>query len=51
MSNIPRLGGIIRQNWYNITGYGREGSVTDNKYNYALAILEQVKEFLSFKAI
>lgn len=49
--NIPPLSGVIKQNWYSITVTVEKGQLQINKYNYELAVLEQVKEFLSFKAI
>lgn len=49
--NIPPLSGVIAQNWYNITVTVEKDSLRINKYNYELAVLEQVNEFLGFKAI
>jgi TnpA family transposase len=49
--NIPPLSGVIPQNWYNITVTVEKGHLRINKYNYELAVLEQLKEFLGFKAI
>ena len=49
--NIPPLSGVIPQNWYNITVTAEKGHLRINKYNYELAVLEQLKEFLGFKAI
>jgi TnpA family transposase len=49
--NIPPLRGVIKQNWYNITVTVEKNQLRINKYNYELAVLEQVKEFLGFKAI
>ena len=49
--NIPPLSGVIKQNWHNITVTVEKDQLRINKYNYELAVLEQVKEFLGFKAI
>ena len=49
--NIPPLSGVIPQNWYNTTVRIEKGHLRINKYNYELALLEQLKEFLGFKAI
>jgi len=49
--NIPPLSGAIPQNWYNAIVTIEKGQLRINKYNYELAVLEQVKEFLGFKAI
>ena len=49
--NIPPLSGVIPQNWYNITVTVEKGHLRINKYNYELAVLEQLKAFLGFKAI
>ena len=49
--NIPPLSGVIAQNWYNITVTVEKGQLRINKYNYELAVLEQLREFLGFKAI
>ena len=49
--NIPPLSGVIKQNWHNITVTVEKDQLRINKYNYELAVLEQVKELLSFKAI
>jgi TnpA family transposase len=49
--NIPPLDGIIPQNWHNMVVTVEKGQLRINKYNYELAVLEQLKEFLGFKAI
>jgi TnpA family transposase len=49
--NIPPLIGVIPQNWYKMTVTVEKGQLRINKYNYELAVLEQVKKFLGFKAI
>lgn len=49
--NIPPLIGAIPQNWYNAIVTIEKGQLRINKYNYELAVLEQVKELLGFKAI
>jgi len=49
--NIPPLIGVITQSWHNMTVTVEKGSLRINKYNYELAVLEQVEEFLGFKAI
>ncbi len=49
--NIPPLSGVVPQNWYNITVTVEKGQLRINKYNYELAVLEQLKELLGFKAI
>eukprot|EP00919_Chromeraceae_sp_WS-2016_P015224 GHVR01035888.1.p1 GENE.GHVR01035888.1~~GHVR01035888.1.p1 ORF type:complete len:106 (-),score=3.71 GHVR01035888.1:2426-2743(-) len=50
-TNIPPLAGIIPQNWYNMVVTVNKGQLRINKYNYELAVLEQLKEYLGFKAI
>jgi TnpA family transposase len=49
--NIAPLIGVIPQNWYKMTVTVEKGQLRINKYNYELAVLEQVKKFLGFKAI
>jgi len=49
--NIPPLIGVIAQNWYKMTVTVEKGQLRVNKYNYELAVLEEVKKFLGFKAI
>jgi len=49
--NIPPLSGVITHNWYNITVIVETNQLRINKYNYELAVLERLKEFLGFKAI
>jgi TnpA family transposase len=49
--NIPPLNGVIPQNWYNMVVTVKEDLLLINKYNYELAILDQLKELLGFKGI
>ena len=49
--NIPPLTGVIPQNWYKMVVTVNKGQLRINKYNYELAVLEKLKEFLRFKAI
>ena len=50
-SNIPPITGVVSPSWYNMTVTIEKGQLRVNKYNYELAVLEQVKDFLSFKGI
>jgi len=50
-SNIPPMTGVVSPSWYNMTVTIEKGQLRINKYNYELAVLEQVKELLSFKGI
>ena len=49
--NIPPLTEVIDSKWHNITVTIERGQLRINKYNYELAVLEQVIELLGFKAI
>lgn len=49
--NIPPLIGVISQNWYNMTVSVDNDKLRINKYNYELAVLEQLKDLLGFKGI
>ncbi|WP_250311133.1 Tn3 family transposase [Rickettsia endosymbiont of Oedothorax gibbosus] len=49
--NIPPINRAIPQNWYSMIFKIEKGQLRINKYNYELAILEQIKELLGFKAI
>jgi TnpA family transposase len=49
--NLPPLIGVIPHNWYKSTVTVEKGHLRINKYNYELAVLEQLKDFLGFKAI
>lgn len=43
--------GVVSPSWYNMTVTIEKGQLRVNKYNYELAVLEQVKDLLSFKGI
>ena len=43
--------GVVSPNWYNMTVTIEKGQLRVNKHNYELAVLEQVKDLLSFKGI
>jgi len=48
---MPPIGNIIPSDWKSmvVTGEGKDKVV--NKYNYEIAVLEQIKSFLGYKAI
>ena len=48
---MPPIGNIIPSGWKAmvVTGEGKDKVV--NKYNYEIAVLEQLKSFLGYKAI
>jgi len=50
-SNIPPITGVVSPSWYNMTVTIEKDQLQVNKYNYELAVLEQVKDLLSFKGI
>lgn len=47
----PPIENVIPTNWYPMVVQLNKGVIKVNKYNYELAILEELKHFLSFKAI
>ncbi len=47
----PPIEDVIPTNWYPMVVQLDKGVIKVNKYNYELAILEELKHFLSFKAI
>ena len=49
--NIPPLIGVVPYEWCKITVTVQKDQLRINKYNYELAILEQLKKFLGFKGV
>ena len=49
--NIPLLNGVIPQSWRYMVVTVIKDKLRINKYNYELAVFEQLKELLGFKAI
>ena len=50
-TNIPPLNGVIKQSWHHMVVTVTKDKLRINKYNYELAVFEQLKELLAFKAI
>ncbi|MBT6206422.1 MAG: Tn3 family transposase, partial [Francisellaceae bacterium] len=50
-TETPPLEGIIPSAWHSMVVTETEGIIHVNKYNYEIAVLEQLKTFIGFKAI
>jgi TnpA family transposase len=47
----PPVEGVIPTNWLSMVVFNEKDKIKVNKYNYELAVLEQLRCFLSFKGI